>query len=102
MLAEKKGEFKVYQTINYCENALKAHLEDDVALYHAGFLKLYKWLMAAIDARKMYIARTKALFKRDSEDRVKKQEAAGERANNREHALIEARERFNEEHKEEI
>lgn len=102
VIAEKNGQFKVYQTINFCERALAAHTEEEVAQYHAGFYKLYKWLVMAIDARKTYIARTKAFLKRDTETRIKMQDAAAERTTKRAAVLAEALDRFNEEHKEEI
>lgn len=56
----------------------------------------------AINARKAYISRTKALCKRDKENRVRCQEQAQERSKNRENYLTEALEKFQEEHKEDI
>lgn len=76
--------------------------EEAVAIYSPGFLKLFKWVMIAISARKAYITRTKALCKRDKENRVLRETQAEERAKNRETYLAEAADKFNEEHKEDI
>lgn len=76
--------------------------EEAVALYSPGFLKLFKWINLAINARKAYITRTKALCKRDKENRIRCQEQAQERSKNRENYLNEALEKFQDEHKEDI
>lgn len=102
VIGEKTGTFKAYQTLNFCEKVLSAYADEDVMNYHLGFLKLFKWLKMAIDARKANITRRKALTKKAKEDRLKKQEQSEERKKNRENYLIEALEKFNDEHRDEI
>lgn len=84
IIGQKKGDFKSYKTLNFCERVVSSYQEEDVMNYHPGFFKLFKWLKLAIEVRKQYIVRTKAKAKRDKEERVKKEEAAEERARNRE------------------
>lgn len=102
VVTECKNEYKAFQTLNFCERVLQAHTEEDVQNYNTGFLKLYRWLKIAIEARKSYIVRTKAQVKRDREDRGRREEQAEERAKQKENHLIEARDKFNDEHREEI
>lgn len=99
---ERTEAFKAYQTLNFCEKVLNVYTEEEVALYHPGFLKLFKWLKMAIEARKANITRKKALCKRAKENRTRLIESAEERKKNRETFLLESIEKFNEDHKDEI
>ena len=101
-MVEKPTELKAYSTLNFCEKVLTAYTEEEISAYNAGFLKLFKWLKMAIEARKAYITRVKALTKRAKEERNRRQEQAKERLANRENFLLESIEKFNEEHKDEI
>ena len=49
-----------YKTLNFVEKVLSAYQEEEVAAYHPGFLKLFKWLKVAIETRKAAIVRSKA------------------------------------------
>lgn len=60
MLGEKSSSYKGYQTINYCERLINDYQEDEVAVYHPGFGKLFKWLQQALALRKQDIIRRKA------------------------------------------
>jgi len=84
IVTEKTDEYKAYQTLNFCERVLSAYQDEDVSNYNQGFYKLFKWLKLAIEVIKTYITRTKAMAKRDKEDRIKKMDAAEERAKARE------------------
>jgi hypothetical protein len=88
--------------LNFCEKIISGVVDEEVNAYHTGFAKLYRWLKMAIEARKADITRRKALAKRAKEDRKQKQEQAEERKNNRDLYLNDAREKFNEDHKDEI
>lgn len=102
VMVEKPEQFKAYATLNFCEKVLSAYSEEEIQNYNAGFLKLFKWLKMAIEARKAYITRVKALTKRAKEERTRKQEQAEERLKNRENYLLESIDKFNEEHRDEI
>jgi len=52
ILGMKESEFKGFQTINYCEKLINDYTQEEVDLYHPGFGKLFKWLMAVIALRK--------------------------------------------------
>jgi len=64
--------------------------------------KLYKWLTLAIKTRKDDIVRRKAKEKKAREDRDKQIQLKSERGIKREKDVLEAEEKFKEEHKEEI
>lgn len=102
VMVEKPDHFKAYATLNFCEKVLSVYTEEEIQNYNAGFLKLFKWLKMAIEARKAYITRVKALTKRAKKERTRKQEQAEERLKNRENYLLESIDKFNEEHREEI
>lgn len=76
IFTQKPGHFKAYATLNFCEKVLHAYTEEEIQNYNAGFLKLFKWLKMAIEARKAYITRVKAHAKRAKEERIRKQEQA--------------------------
>ena len=102
IFGEKKGEFKPYQTINYCEKIISHLSQEDVDNYHPGLGKLYKWNKMAIEGRKQDITRRKVLQKKGKEEREMKQSQFEERKKNRETFLAEALTKFNEDHAEEI
>lgn len=102
IITEKNGEYKAYQTLNFCETVLQKHSEEDLSAYNSAVLKLFRWLKTAVEGRKAYITRTKALLKRAKENRATLVQQAEDRAKNREAHLTEMQEKFAEEHKDEI
>jgi hypothetical protein len=102
VITEKSGDYKAYQTLNFCEKVLSNYSEDDLSNYNNGILKLFRWLKTAVESRKSYITRTKALIKRAKENRATLSQQAEDRAKNRENFLTESLEKFNEEHKDEL
>jgi hypothetical protein len=61
IFGEKKGDFKKYQTINYCEKIIGGFTQEEVDTYNPGLGRLFKWNKAAIDGRKTDITRRMAL-----------------------------------------
>lgn len=99
---EKKGNYKPYQTINFCEK-ITSHLNvEDVDAYNLGLGKLYRWNKMAIEGRKQDVTRRKVLQKKGKEEREMKQQQFEERKKNREAHLAESLQKFNEDHAEEI
>jgi hypothetical protein len=72
ILGPKEGEFRSYNTINYCEKILDGIVQEDVDAYHVGLGKLYLWLRNAIDGRKLDITRRKALARQAKQNRENK------------------------------
>jgi len=99
VLGPKEGEFKAYQTINYCERLIEGIQQEDVDNYSAAFGKIFKWLFNAISLRKQDIIRRKAATRRARENRESKIKAAEERAVNRDNYLKDALDKFNEDNK---
>lgn len=52
VLGPKEGEYKAYETINYCEKLIADIQQEDVDNYSNAFGKLFKWLSTAISLRK--------------------------------------------------
>lgn len=102
VLGAKDGEFKAYQTINYCEKLIAETQQEDVDAYSSAFGRVFRWLSTAISLRKQDIIRRKAATRRARENREAKIKAAEERAINREKYLEEALEKFNEDNREQI
>lgn len=98
----KAAEFRSFNTLNFIDTLLVGCVQEEVEAYHPGFGRLFKWLTTAVATRKQDITRRKAMTKRAREDREAKITASKERATNREAYLIEAEERFKQEHDEEI
>jgi hypothetical protein len=102
ILGPKDGEFKAFQTINYCEKLVSEIQQEDVDNYSTAFGKVFKWLSSALALRKQDIIRRKAQTKRSRENREAKIKSDEERATNRENYLKEALEKFQEDNKEQI
>ena len=99
---EKKGEYKPYQTINYCEKIISALTQEEVDAYNPGLGKLYKWNKNAIEGRKKDITRRKALQKKAVEEKELKEKMFEERKTARETFLTEAKQKFEDDHADEI
>jgi hypothetical protein len=52
VLGQKAGEYKVYQTINYCQRIIEGGEQEAVDAYNPTFGKIFKWLKLAIETRK--------------------------------------------------
>ena len=102
IFGEKKGEFKKYHTINFCEKISSSFTQEEVDAYNPGLGKLFKWNKMAIEGRKTDITRRKALQKKAKEDREMKQNQFAERNKNREANLEESRTKFNEDNADQI
>lgn len=88
--------------MNFCEKVISSYSEEDLSAYNSAILKLFRWLKTAVETRKTYITRTKALIKRAKENRAALVQQSEERARSREQFLADANEKFLEEHKDEI
>jgi hypothetical protein len=73
-----------------------------VDAYHLTLGKLFKWMLLAIRTRKEDIIRRKALKKKDREERDKLKVMADDWLVKRGQDLIDAEEKFKEEHKDDI
>lgn len=102
IFGEKKGEFKKYQTINFCEKITSQFTQEEVDTYNPGLGKLFKWNKMAIEGRKTDITRRLALQKKAKEDREMKQSQFEERKKNREAFLEESRTKFKEDNADQI
>jgi len=67
VMGPKPGEYKPYQTLNYCEKMISELNERDVDEYSPHFGRIYKWLVAAISLRKQEIVRRRAHYRRHCE-----------------------------------
>ena len=94
ILGPKPGEFRSYNTINYCEKILEGIAQEDVDAYHVGIGKLFIWLRKAIEARKLDIIRRKALAKQAKQNRENKIKEHEDRAVKRREFLAAEEEKF--------
>ena len=69
MYGERKQQVKAYQTIPYVEKLLEGLENEEIADYHKGLAKLFKWLQTAISGRKQDITRRKNSYRLYCEDR---------------------------------
>jgi len=76
--------------------------EQDVIEYSMTLGRLYKWLKLAVESRKSDIIRRMSKIHKEREERELKIKAKEERAAKRKGDLDESKEKFNEEHKDEI
>ena len=102
LLGEKSADFRAFNTLNYIEKLIAGLTQEEVDAYHPIFARLFKWLTAAITARKSDITRRKAMLKRDRETREQKLKEAEDRAEMRKTQLEEAEAKFLEDHREDI
>lgn len=101
-LGAKPEEVRRYNTINYVERILSEFQQEEVDAYHLGVGKLFRWANQAVALRKNDIVRRKALSKKAAKDREDKIADSETRANNLETYLIEAEEKFKDDHRDEI
>lgn len=102
LIGPKRQDFKAYQTINFIERNIFGIEEQEVTEYNMTFGRLFKWLKLAVQSRKHDIVRRMAKIHKERDEREQKIRAKEERANKRQADLDEAKEKFNEEHKDEI
>lgn len=101
-LGPKEQIHQRYQTLNFIEKNIEGINPEDVDAYHMTLGKLFRWLSLAIRTRKEDIVRRKALKKRTREERENLLLLAEQLVTKREQDLLEAEERFKEEHKDDI
>ena len=102
ILGPKEGEFRSYNTINYCEKILDGIVQEDVDAYHVGLGKLYLWLRNAIDGRKLDITRRKALARQAKQNRENKIKEHEDRTIKRQDYLTAEEEKFKDQNRETI
>ena len=102
ILGPKEGEFRSYNTINYCEKILDGIAQEDVDAYHVGLGKLFQWLRKAIEGRKLDITRRKALARQARQNRENKIKEHEDRATKRQDYLTSEEEKFKDQNKETI
>lgn len=102
LIGPKNQQFKAYQTINFIERNITSIEEAEVNEYNMTFGRLFKWLKLAVQSRKADIIRRMAKIHKERDEREQKIKAKEERLAKRNSDLEEAKEKFNEEHKEEI
>ena len=102
VLGQKTDVFQPYQKINFIERNLSDIDPLAVEEFNMCFGRLYRWLLLAVETRKGDIIRRKALISKEREERDFKIKAKDERARKREADLEEAKQKFDEDHREEI
>lgn len=102
VLGSKQGEYRAYQTINYCERLIQEHSSEDVESYSFAVFRLFKWLQAALALRKQDIIRRKDLTRKARDNREAKLRQQEERTTNREVYLSDAQDKFKEDNREQI
>jgi hypothetical protein len=48
VVGPKTDDYRLYETVNYCERLLDGFNQEEVDLYSVAFGKLYKWLTTAL------------------------------------------------------
>jgi len=102
VLGPKPGQFKSYNTVNYCEKILDGLVQEDVDANHVCVGKLYSWLRKAIEARKLDITRRKALARQAKQNRENKNKEHEDRTVKRQEYLSNEEEKFKDQNKETI
>lgn len=98
----KNDTYSKYQTLNFIELNI-SHIEADlVEHYHPGVAKLYKWMLTAVELRKKDIIRRKAHTKKAKEERALRIQQKQERDENKAQYLVDGKEKFQDDHREEI
>lgn len=106
VLGTKAGDFKAYQTINYCErlieNLVNVEKEENMGSFvkdhNPTFGKLFSWLKLAISTRRADITSRLAHSQKAREERSGKMAAAEERSENRKQFIADSEEQFNKDH----
>lgn len=98
----KDGNYEKYQTLNYIEKIITGIEPNDVTEFNMAAGRLFQWLKLAIENRKLDIVRRAALIQKEREERDSKIKAKEERDTKRSTDLEESKNKFIEEHKEEI
>lgn len=88
--------------MNFIERSIAGIQPAEVEEFNMTLGRLYKWLLLAIENRRLNIVRRKALIQKDRDERDSKIKAQEERTKQREAALEAAQAAFEEEHKDAI
>jgi len=88
--------------LNFIERNIAGIVPAEVEEFNMVLGRLYKWLLTAIENRKLNIVRRRALIQKDRDERDAKIKAREERGKKREQDLADAKVKFEEEHKDEI
>ena len=102
IIGQKTQEFEKYQILNFIERNIAGIVPAEVEEFNMALGRLYKWLLTAIEFRKLNIVRRKALIQKDHEERDAKIKAREDREKKREQDLADAKVKFEKEHKDEI
>lgn len=101
-IGPKQDAFEKYQQLNFIERNIAGIVPAEVEEFNMVLGRLYKWLLTAIENRKLNIVRRRALIQKDRDERDAKIKAREERGKKREQDLADAKVKFEEEHKDEI
>jgi len=88
--------------LNFIERNISGIVPAEVDEFNMTLGRLFKWLLLAIENRRLNIVRRKALIAKDRDERDSKIKAQEERANARNAAIEAARAAFLEENKDAI
>ena len=98
----KEGVYKPYQTLNFIEKIITGINAEEVDEFNMVAGRLYKWLTLALENRKNDIVRRKSLIHKQREERDNLIKSKEERETKRVADLKEAKDKFQEENKDEI
>ena len=102
IMGPKEEAYAKYQTLNYIEKIIDGIEQAQVDEFNMAAGRLFRWLKLAIENRKLDIVRRKALILKEREERDSKIKAKEDREKKMEAELEEAKQKFLEEHKDEI
>ncbi len=101
-MGPKEGEFKKYQTINYIDTLIAGIDPVLVEEFNYTASRFHRWLLLAIESRKLDIIRRKALIQKERDERDSKIKAKEDRQKKRDLELEEMRVKFLDENKDQI
>lgn len=92
----KDAEFKRYQLLNFIEKNIEGITIEDIEQYSYVLSRLFKWLTTSIEMRKDDIIKRKEIKEKEREDREQAQADHKEWEENRQKAMEEAKQAFDE------
>lgn len=98
----KEGVYKSYQTLNFIEKTIAGIVAEEVDEFNLVAGRLFRWLQMALENRKNDIVRRKSLIHKQREERDNLIKSKEERDTKRVADLEEAKNKFQEENKDEI
>lgn len=98
----KDTPVRSYQKVNFVESCLREYNLDEINQYNYALGLIYKWMKQAIESRKKDIIHRLSITKIKREERAQKEDEAKQRADDREGALSDAKEKWQTENRDEL